>query len=515
MRIFAPIACAVLLVATLAGLPAFGQIQSAELVSAFFKDPAVEMNTPGFCKANGFMTYAAMMSFLESLADQRKDMLSIRFCGESLTGKKIPVVYLNRAGGQPKARIWMQGGLHGNEPAGTESLLLFIDYLVHAPAIDSVLNQVSFAFLPMANIDGYEKQVRGNANDADLNRDQVTLDQTESLSIKQAFTGFSPHVALDFHEFRPFRKELDQFSTDRLCIAQDVLFLPSGNLNIPAQLRHLTSEVYLKRIEEKLDRHQITFANYFVPDTRGNGTGFLSMGGDSPRSSSTSFGLTNTVSILFEIRGIGLERDSYKRRVYSGFLIAGSILETTLTNRKKVLQTVDASVRETIKRKNPIVLKAEPARYQDRMNFINTTTNTLVALDVEIEDTGRSKALLARKRPKAYILLAEQAGIVRKLQVLGLKTDTLKTDRSLKTEVFTLRSITPDSGRTNDSLIQITQQRRVFPKGSFVISTAQKNASVAVSTLEPEMENGYYTYKMIRAKPDGEIPVYRCLTDLN
>jgi hypothetical protein len=149
------------------------------------------------------------------------------------------------------------------------------------------------------------------------------------------------------------------------------------------------------------------------------------------------------------------------------------------------------------------------------MIFIDTKNNNYFPMNIEIEDAGRPKAVSVRKRPKAYILLAENVGIVRKLQVLGLRIDTLKTERSLKTEVFTIKSNAQNSGLATDSLIEITQQKRIFPKGSFVISTAQKNANVAVSTLEPEMENGYYKYKMIQAKPNGEIPIYRCLTDLN
>jgi hypothetical protein len=461
------------------------------------------------------MTYREMMTFLDSLVEKRSDILSIKFCGESVLGYKIPVVYFENKIKNSKVKIWMQGGLHGNEPAGTESILMFIEYLVNSKNIDSVLNNVSFAFIPMANIDGYEKQSRDNSKQADLNRDQVTLKQPESVSIKKAFTDFSPAVAADFHEYRPFRKELDGFANEKLCISQDVLFLPSGNLNVPARLRKLTNELYLQNVKEELKKQQITFDNYFVPDSKAGGINFLRMGGDSPRSSATSFGLTNSISILFEIRGIALERNSYKRRVNTGFLIARSILETTLNNKNKVINTIDRSINETIKAKKPIILKSDPNIYQGNMTFINPENLKLIQLKVQIEDAGNSKAVSARKRPKTYLLLAENFEIAEKLNILGVEIDTLKNDMELKAEVLKMDLYTSNSESVKGPVFILSKQIKLFPKGSFVISMEQKNANVVISTLEPEMECGYFSYKMIVSKSDGEIPVYRCMTEIN
>ena len=513
MKLNSTIICLILFL-LLDNSPAFSQLQSGEMVSKFFPDPDVEINTPGFSHSVGFMDYNEMMNYLQLQANKRSDIVKIQFIGKSISGKKIPVIYLGKVSGNSKVKIWMQGGLHGNEPAGTESILMFLNELVEAKNIDSILNYISFAFAPMANIDGYEKQVRDNDNKADLNRDQVTLEQQESVCLKQAFNSFSPNVAIDFHEFRPFRKELDKFASEKLCMAQDVLFLPSGNLNIPAQLRDLTSLVYLNDVKQKLRGNKITFNNYFVPDVDSNGVNVLRMGGDSPRSSSTSFGLTNAVSILFEIRGIGLDRNSYKRRVYSGFLIAQSILETTLKNRDKVLETVTASVNATVNRVNPIVLDSKPSIYQGSMDFIAVKKLEYVSMNVKIQDAGSSQSVETRKRPKAYLLLADNAQIAKKLQILGLIVDTLKSDLQIKTEVFKIVINTKQPGLTADSTFSISIQNKVFPKGSFIINTAQKNANLAVSTLEPEMENGFFRYKMIKANSKGEIPIYRLMKEV-
>jgi hypothetical protein len=183
-------------------------------------------------------------------------------------------------------------------------------------------------------------------------------------------------------------------------------------------------------------------------------------------------------------------------------------------NRKKVEEMVNASINETIKRTNPIVLDSKPLIYKGSMNFIDVKNLEKIVLNFRIQDAGQSKSVSTRKRPKAYLLLAENVQIVRKLQILGLEVDTLKSDLKIKTEVFTLKVSNNKPGLPTDSTFSVSVQKSVFPKGSFVINTAQKNANIAVSTLEPEMENGFYKYGMIKANSEGEIPVYRCIKNI-
>jgi hypothetical protein len=85
----------------------------------------------------------------------------------------------------------------------------------------------------MANIDGYLKQNRSNAEGLDLNRDQTKLMAAESIPLKEAYSAFKPDIALDLHEYRPFRKDFVTLSTSGVSSAYDVMFLYSGNLNVP------------------------------------------------------------------------------------------------------------------------------------------------------------------------------------------------------------------------------------------------------------------------------------------
>src|SRR5690606_3966459 len=67
----------------------------------------------------------------------------------------------------------------------------------------------------------------------------------------------------------------------------------------------------------------------------------FNQGSVNARSSATSYALSNCVSTLVEVRGIGLGRTSFKRRTMTTFLTALSYIQTAAAesgNIKKVLQ---------------------------------------------------------------------------------------------------------------------------------------------------------------------------------
>ena len=58
------------------------------------------------------------MSYIDEKVQKYPELVSSNFIGESQKGKKIPIVFIkkNKNNFDKKLRVWMQGGLHGNEP---------------------------------------------------------------------------------------------------------------------------------------------------------------------------------------------------------------------------------------------------------------------------------------------------------------------------------------------------------------------------------------------------------------
>ena len=63
--------------------------------------------------------------------------ISIKYIGKSQKGKKIPMVFLGNQKSQIIKTCFM-GGLHGNEPASTEGMLLLINNLLKEDSITKI-----------------------------------------------------------------------------------------------------------------------------------------------------------------------------------------------------------------------------------------------------------------------------------------------------------------------------------------------------------------------------------------
>ncbi|MEO0605794.1 MAG: M14 family zinc carboxypeptidase, partial [Myxococcota bacterium] len=122
----------------------------------------VDLPTPAFAKERGFTKHAELMAFLDKYATAHPDRTTLTTIGESQKGRAIPMIRI--AGAEPRIRIFLQGGLHGDEPGGTEGLLLLVHHLLEDPAYQSLADQVDVAIVPIANPDGFERQQRYAAN---------------------------------------------------------------------------------------------------------------------------------------------------------------------------------------------------------------------------------------------------------------------------------------------------------------------------------------------------------------
>ena len=98
------------------------------ILETYFPDPDTAFTTPAFAKKKGFTTSKSMLPFLDewATAEQGWTRDTIGF-----SAKGVPILALEKGGeASPRPiRILMLGGIHGDEPAGTEGLLAMIQQL--------------------------------------------------------------------------------------------------------------------------------------------------------------------------------------------------------------------------------------------------------------------------------------------------------------------------------------------------------------------------------------------------
>ncbi len=490
--------------------------QPGKLTDKFFPDPDVEFETPAFNSRFGFTNYNELISFLEEMTAQ-SPFAKIDFIGETQRGKNIPIVLISKSDNQPKVRVWLQGGIHGNEPASSEGLLAVLQELLTNTEYTYLFDRLEIAIVPMVNIDGYIRQNRSTKNGLDLNRDLIKLQIVETQQLKEKYSAYAPHVAIDFHEFNPFRAAFRDFGEMGYTSYYDAMFLYSGDLNVEPKIKSLTNDLFVKQAKETFDELGYNHHDYFSPqDTRGKL--YFNLGSSSARSSATSFALGNAISVLMEIRGIRLNRNSFERRILITKTSAFSFLNTAYNHHNEVLSGVEAAIASTASMQREVVADSRSAREEHAIKFIDIAENEVVEEKFEMATAYQKEVLISRVRPGAYLLSPDQTKAARNLEILGLEVTTLSGNMSLPVEVYRVdaQQIAAEKYqgyRPNIISTVISTETREFREGTFVVRMDQKNANLAVTALEPENDNGFVRTRVVEAMKGEEVPIYRLMQE--
>jgi hypothetical protein len=483
------------------------------ITEKYFPDPGIRFNTPTLSiEEDRFATYDEIRRWIEdSIAVHPNARIEI--IGTTPLGREVPVIYLTNGPPTGKIKVWMQGLLHGNEPAGGEALLYLANRILTTAQGSEYLANMEIAILPIANVDGYIAMNRRSGGGYDLNRDQTKFADPVSKMIKKAYIDWQADIAFDFHEFQPTRREFSGIGQKGASTAYDVLFLPSGYLNIPEGLRRASKDIFQKEAEKALEEHGYSHNFYFTANVSGDEM-ILNKGAQSPHSSSTSYALSNAVSMLVETRGIGLGRTSFTRRTHSTYIVASSFLESAV-HHKDEIQDIVASARETtIAATEEMAVLNEPSIYNTGVNFIDMETGELITLDLKIRDAENLTPTLTRTRPAGYMLEGNCIREAEILSLLGLEVKQITKRKRYRVESFVIRiykeaDVEWERIKTVDATADLIVQKKVFPKGSYYVDLHQKNANYAISVLEPESLNGFVSYRVTPTSDGDTLKIHR------
>ena len=494
------------------GLQAQPNPQSKKITKKFFPDSEfLQPITPALKKKRGYTNYKELINFINKLKESHPSVVSIEYIGESQKGYKIPVVHIKTSSDSEKIKIWMQAGLHGNEPAGTEGLLYYLHLILNDNNYTKLLDGVDLLVLPMANIDGYLKDNRYAANGLDLNRDQTKLMAPETRLIKKVFSEFNAHVGLDFHEYRPYRKDFAQLSDFGITSAYDMMFLYSGNLNVPENIRNYTNDVFVQNARDVMDIKNFRHREY-ASTGKYAGEIHFTQGSSNARSSATNYALNNMISTLFEVRGVGLGKTSFKRRIEITIQPALSYTQTAVENTKAVKNEIQKAIADS----KPVVVTSKRKVYKDTIKAIDLDSESLIDLEVTLRDALKSSPILQREKPYAYLIEASQKDIVNKLQNLGIEMSSLTAPQEFTVEVYRVSSYNQASKvyekmKLQNIKTEVTTVQKEFPKGTLLISMQQQRSNLLPEVLEPEAPNSFVSFGVLKTNLDDTLPIYRVI----
>lgn len=110
--------------------------------------------------------------------------------------------------------VMVSANIHGSEGEGTDTVLAWATYLANAketdplleggkggPTVGEFLNAFELVLVPSVNPDGRTSGTRRNAAGIDLNRDQITRSQPETIALQALLQRYQPVMHLDLHGY--------------------------------------------------------------------------------------------------------------------------------------------------------------------------------------------------------------------------------------------------------------------------------------------------------------------------
>ncbi|KAF3038975.1 hypothetical protein E8E12_002481 [Didymella heteroderae] len=500
------------------------QLDSQIVEQGAFPAPNATLYSPAFLPnasfasgwtegTEGATSQADLDAFLQSFAQKNTAWATYDnadFLSEE--GKFFPYVRLaTSSNSTSKIRVWIQGSVHGNEPAGDEATLALLGAMDANPTwAAGFLEKLEIIVLPRYNPDGNAYFQRTLATNFDPNRDHTKLVRQQTRDIKQWFSTFSPHVAIDMHEYGARSRYAGNYSN-----AADGMYSAAKNLNIHPAIRELAETVFAPAIGASLESKGLRGEPYMTASRSANPVRLDEAGTDA-KIGRNAMGLTQSITFLFETRGIGIANQSFKRRTLGGLQMILGVLETARDQAEKVYNTIEGAIEEVIASQEPVVV-TDYTTYSNRTwTMVDTRNGEVVQLPVEFASTTPATPNRTVTRPEGYVIPRAWSDLAERLRVSGLEVETLLEGFKGEVEMYNITSSSLarsyyEGAILNTVTTDALTQEVTLPSGSFFVKSAQKNAGLAFVALEPENIDSYVSFGIVPMEVGDLYPVFRKL----
>ncbi|KAF4445759.1 hypothetical protein F53441_10508 [Fusarium austroafricanum] len=499
----------------------FPEVKDIQLESPAFTDP--KSIPAGFDNGTAGPTSDATLDyFLQSLA-ARNDWLTYNNPAfKSDEGRSIPYVVLSTSS-QPtikansssteKLRVYLQGGVHGNEPGGDQALLALLGkFDANSTWAASILEKMDIMILPRYNPDGVAYFQRLLATGFDPNRDHIQFTSQQTREVKALIVDFSPHIMVDAHEYSANRA---YGAKDQWAQAVDGQFDAMKNLNIHKDIREYSEKTFAPRIAGAMEKRKLRWSPYITGNLGEEPLVFTQLDTQA-RAGDVSLALTQTMVFLTETRGIMLGSQHFQRRVASGLTMVEAIVQTAADNADEVYEVIEGARKKCIEGVDEIVVTDSFQPTNRTWDFIELETGKLIQKSVQFLSSAPVKTNLTRARPEAYIFPQAWKEAADRLRLNGVKVEKTRSEFRGEVEAFNITSIslagTVYQGTVLNTVTTETKRKEiVMPAGSFWVSTRQQAAAYAFTVLEPENIDSYARFNILPVNVGDEYPVYRVM----
>jgi Zinc carboxypeptidase len=492
-------------------------------VAARFPAPSVVYNTPGL--QPGRTTFTSQAEIQNWLREQVGAVMrvpgvkaAVVSAGSTQRGEALEALVLTRGTGTDpatlqasgKPTVLLIGQQHGDEPAGSEALLVIARELSQG-LLQPLLERINVIIVPRANPDGAAAGQRVTIGGLDMNRDHLLLETPEAQALARLERDYHPTVVIDAHEYTVVGRYLQKFGTVQKF---DALTQYATTANLPEFLTKAAEEWYRRPMLTALKNQGLTSEWYYTTSTD-LADRKISMGGTQPDTGRNVNGLKNNISLLIETRGVGIGRLHIQRRVHTHVTAITSVLASTAQRAAELTQLrpyLDKEVSGLACKDNSTV-EAAPTAAQYDLTMLDPVTGADKVVSVDWDSALALRKLKSRIRPCGYWLSADSARAVERLRLQGVQVQRVTESGSLLGDSY--RETSRTSGERQDVRGTIAAQQDVVkvqvalmrgvvdvPRGSYYVPMAQPLGNLVMAALEPDTQSSFFANHLINGLQD-------------
>lgn len=472
------------------------------------------------CEKSGFVKtprFEEMMAWFRKLEDF-SPMVNVGSFGTSPQGRNLSMVIVDKDGLQDPEKIRAKGRviiliescIHAGEPDGKDASMIFLrDMIVDKKNID-LLDDVSFLFIPVFNVDGHEDfsatnrinqngpeelGTRNTSQYLNLNRDFLKADAPEMRAWLKLYNRWMPELFIDVHVTNgaDFQYVMTYAIENRGTIMEE-------------GLRQWSLNIYEKQLNERMEQVgypiflYASFRKYNAPES-----GILIDIFD-PRYSEGYAATRNRLGLLIE-NHIYKPYEQRVKATIEAYIASARILAENKESLVKAIANADKVVSSPEYRRKPMDLTFQPVNKDSVwVDYLSWARDT-VKSDLSGADWVRhnyDKPITLKcplitsyeptsslQLPEAYILMPQWTDVIALLDLHDIKYTRISGPKQVEVETYrytkAIFSTRQSEGRIPVLKTEYTTQKETLmvPEGSVLIDMNQPNGRLAGWLLEP------------------------------
>ncbi len=477
-----------------------------------------------FETSNGLQTatYEEVINYSRRLAEA-SPRVTYEVIGLSAGGFEIPILIINKTGlstpedvrASGDVIMLIEGGIHPGEAEGTDAILMLMRDIVITKEFESLLDHVTFIFLPAFNVDGLnrfgpynrinqngpeEMGWRANSQNLNLNRDFLKADTPEMHAWLKMFNAWLPDFFIDCH------------TTDGADYQYVLTYAMEVFGTMDPMLTRWQKKEFLPYVQGKMDISNLLMFPYVSFRRWHDPQSGLRSGPASPRLSQGYTAIQNRPGLLIETHMLKPHKDRTEA-TYALLVYSAEFLNMNPDKLKLILKVADATTANVAFRDRPYPIRWTRDNTDSVMVEFKGVEYDIVESDLtggkwfqyhpekpltyELPWFNRSVPSQEVDLPEAYIIPQQWYEVIYRLALHGVEVNYLLKDTDIWVEQYRFNNPRwgrgPYEGRFTMNNIEYETFRDTvsFPKGSAVVDMNQRTAMVIANVLEPKAPDSY------------------------